>query len=118
MRQVLQPFITREEPEHHFALVEFGSGRADVYLDGDDMMVNHVSGDRPWDLLVEGARAAGYVILPVGSPTCIADDVQRAHLPEGLDDEVVLVMSGEDPLRVIRATSAPNRSAECPGIAA
>jgi hypothetical protein len=104
LRQVLQPFITREEPDRRFAHVEFGDGTADVYFDGDGMLVNHVSGDRPWDLLVEGARAAGCVILPVGCPTCITDDVQRAHLPEGLSDEVVLVMSGGDLLRVIRAS--------------
>jgi hypothetical protein len=99
---VLQPFIVREEPEHHFALVKVGDGTADVYLDGDDMMANRISGERPWDLLVvEGARAAGWVILPVGCPTCITDEAQREHLPEGLDEDVALVATGEELLRVI-----------------
>ena len=102
MHHVLQPFIVREEPEHHFALVKVGDGTADVYLDGDDMMANRISGERPWDLLVvEGARAAGWVILPVGCPTCITDEAQREHLPEGLDEDVALVATGEELLRVI-----------------
>jgi hypothetical protein len=46
MRQVLEPFIVREESQSHFALVEYGDGSADVYLDSDGMMANHVSGER------------------------------------------------------------------------
>lgn len=42
MRQVLLPFIVREEPEHHYALVKYGEGSVDVYLDGDGMMANNV----------------------------------------------------------------------------
>jgi hypothetical protein len=104
MRQVLQPFIVREEPEHHFALVEYGDGSADVYLDGDSMMANHISGEQPWELLVEGARAADWVILPVGCPTCITDEAQRVHLPKGLDEDVVLVSTGDEFLQVIRSS--------------
>lgn len=104
MRQVLQPYIVREEPEHNFALVEYGDGSADVYLDGNDMMANRISGDQPWDLLVEGAREAGRVIMPVGCPTCITDEAQRAHLPGGLDEDVVVVLSGTELLGVIRSS--------------
>lgn len=103
MRQVLEPYLVREEPEHHFAFVEYGDGSADVYLDGDHMMANHVVGDRPWDLLVEGARAADWVIMPVGCPTCITDAAQRAHLPVGLDEDVVLLSSGAELLHAIRS---------------
>jgi hypothetical protein len=104
MRQVLQPFIVREEPEHHFALVEFGDGTADVYLDGDGMMANHISGQQPSDLLVEGAHAAGWVIMPVGCPICITAEPQRSHLPAGIDVDVTLVATGNDLLRVIRSS--------------
>ena len=105
MREVLQPFIVREEPEHHFALVEYGDGSADVYLDGDRMLANHISGDQPWDLLVDGARAAaGWVILPVGCPACITDEGQRGHLPDSLDGNIALVTTGEELLQVIRAS--------------
>ena len=73
MRRVLEPFIVSEKREHRFARIELGDGGADVYLDGDDMMANHVTGLQAWDLLVQGALEAGWVILPVGCPTCITD---------------------------------------------
>ncbi|WP_418606442.1 hypothetical protein [Georgenia sp. SUBG003] len=56
MRQVLEPFIVREEPELDFARLEYGDGSADVYLGGDGMMANRVAGDLPWELLVQGAE--------------------------------------------------------------
>jgi hypothetical protein len=101
MRATLAPYIAREEPEHHFALVEYGDGSADVYLDGDNMMANHITGNEPWHLLVEGARAAEWVIMPVGFPTCITDDGQRADLPDELPADVVLVTNGAELLHVI-----------------
>ena len=104
MREVLAPHIVREEPETHSVLVEYGDGFADLYLDDDDVMANHISGERPWDLLVGGARAAGWVIMPVGCPTCLTDESQRVHLPEGLDEDAVLVASGQDLLEVIRSS--------------
>jgi hypothetical protein len=103
MRRVLEPYITREEPEHHFAEVVFRGGQADVYLDDDDLMANHVSGERPWDLLVDGAKAAGFVIIPPGCPTCLTDESQRAHLPEGLNENAVLVKTGVDLLAVFQS---------------
>ena len=104
MRRILEPFIVREEPEHNFALVEYESGSADVYLNDDDMVANHISGEQPWQLLVDGARAADWVIMPVGCSTCITDESQRAHLPEGLDKDVALVSTGDELLRVIRSS--------------
>ena len=104
MRAVLQPFVTREEPAHHFLLVQVGDGTADVYLDGDNMMANRISGEDPWDLLVQGARAAGWVIVPVGCPVCLTDDDQRLDLPHDLLDDVVLVSTGAQLLQVIRSS--------------
>ena len=106
MRSVLEPFAVRSESDGDFLLVKRGDGWADVYLSADSAMANHVSGTEPWQLLVEGATAAGWVILPVGCPTCITDEAQRAHLPDGLDDEVVLVVSGDDLLAVIQGVGA------------
>jgi hypothetical protein len=56
MRQVLQPYIEREEPEHTFLLVRIGDDAAAIYLDQDHMMANHITGERPWDLLVRGPK--------------------------------------------------------------
>ena len=104
MRQILDPFVVREEEhEHSFLRVEYGDGSAVVYLNSDAMMANHISGWDPWDLLVEGARAAGWVIMPVGCPTCLTDQAQRIHLPEDLNEGVALVANGQDLLRVIQS---------------
>jgi hypothetical protein len=90
MFEVLRLFIVGEDLEHHFALIEFGDGSTDVYLDDDHMMANHISGQDPLELLVQGARTAGWVILPVGCATCITDEAQRRHLPEGTGEDVAL----------------------------
>lgn len=104
MRQILQPHIAREDSEQNFALVEYGDGSADVYLDRGGMMANHVSGDHLWDLLVEGARAADWVIMPVGCPTCLTSEAQRTHLPADLQDDVVSIATGDELLLVIRSS--------------
>lgn len=102
MRSVLAPYIAREEPEQSFAHVVIGDGTADVYLSDGNMLANHIAGEQTWDLLVQGAKAAGWSIMPVGCPTLITDESDRAHLPDGLDQEAVHVLTGEDALRVIR----------------
>ena len=101
MRDVLAPCIKREEPGTSFLLIEVGDGDADVYLDDDDMLANHVTGRDPWDLLVKGAAAAGWVILPVGCPTCLTHEDQEHDLPDELRERVVIVRSGADLLRAI-----------------
>jgi hypothetical protein len=101
MRSVLAPHIAREEPEHSFAHVVFGDGAADVYLSDGSMLANHIAGEQPWGLLVEGAKAAGWAIMPVGCPVLITDESYRAHLPDGLAEDAVNVLTGKDILRVI-----------------
>lgn len=103
MRAVLAPYIKREEPEHGFLMVEIGDGSADLYLDDDDMMANHISGRDPWDPLVQGAEAAGWVIMPVGCPTCLTRDDQVRDLPDPLRDAVAVVRSGADLVQVIES---------------
>jgi hypothetical protein len=49
-----------------------GDGEADIYLHDAGMMANHIEGRDRWDLLVQGAKAANWVIIPVGCPTCQA----------------------------------------------
>ena len=102
MRSLLTPHIVREEREHSFAHVVIGDGEADVYLSEDHMMATHVGGEQPWDLLVIGARAATWVIMPMGYPVLITDEAQRAHLPDGLGDDAMRVRTGQDVLRVLR----------------
>jgi hypothetical protein len=101
MREVLAPHISEENPT--FIRVRVGDGQADVYLGEGDMLANHISGRDPWDLLVKGAQAANWVIIPVGCPTCLTQPGQMEELPEGLDDNVVVVETGADLLAVIES---------------
>jgi hypothetical protein len=103
MREVLAARIGREEPGTGFVVIEVGDGRADVYLDDDDMMANHITGRDPWDLLVKGAAAAGWVIMPVGCPACLTRKDQQRDLPGELREGTVLVRSGAELLQVIES---------------
>ena len=102
----------RHEPASGFAHVVHGDGEADVYgvpaggapLDG--LMFNHVSGGG-FDLLVDVARAADLVVMPVGCPVCVVDDRQRDHLPpEVAAEDVELVTSGRALRAVVRRAGA------------
>jgi hypothetical protein len=88
MREVLAPHISEEDET--FLRVRVGDGEADIYLSDGGMMANHISGYGPWDLLVQGARAANWVIIPVGCPTCLTKPAQQEELPEELADVVVV----------------------------
>jgi hypothetical protein len=102
MREHLADYIVRKEPEHSFIRLEYGDGSADIFLSPDAMKAEHVTGKEPWDLLVRGARAAAWVIMPVGCRACITNASDRTHLPDGLNEEATLVMTGDELLRVIQ----------------
>ena len=100
MREVLAPHIAVRRGS--FLHVQVGDGEADIYFEDDaGMMANHISGRDPWDLLLKGAQAANWVILPLDCPTCLTGPGQREELPEGLDEDVVFVETGSDLLAVI-----------------
>jgi len=101
MRTVLAPYVT--ESHGSFLRVQIGDGEADIYLSDDGMVTNHVSGRDPWDLLVRGAQAANWLILPLDCPTCLTQPGQQEELPEGIDGEVVVVHSGADLRAVIES---------------
>jgi hypothetical protein len=92
MREVLAPHISEEDEQ--FLRVRVGDRKADVYLHDGGMMANHIEGRDPWDLLVQGARAANWVIIPVGCPTCLTQPGQMEELPEALDKDVVVIETG------------------------
>lgn len=103
MRTALAPHVTQEDDS--FLHVRFGDGEADLYLQHDGMMANHVSGRDPWDLLVKAAQDADWVIMPMDRPTCLTRPSQRKELPEALaDNDVVLIDTGADLLRVIESS--------------
>jgi hypothetical protein len=103
MREVLAPHISEEDERFHLLRVRVGDGEADVYLHDGGMMANHIEGRDPRDLLVQGAQAANWVIIPVGCPTCLTQPGQMEEPPEGLDEDVVIIESGADLLTVIES---------------
>lgn len=66
-------------------------------------MANHIEGRDPWDLLVRGARAAAWVIIPIGCPTCLTQPGQMEELPDALDKDVVVIETGADLRAVIES---------------
>jgi hypothetical protein len=101
MREVLAPHIS-EEYERFFR-VRVGDGESDIYVHDGGMMANHIEGSDPWDLLVRGAKEANCVIIPTGCPTCLTQPGQMEELPEGLDEDVVIVETGADLLAAIES---------------
>src|SRR5262245_17672644 len=93
MLEVLAPHISEEDGR--FIRVRVGDEQADIYLEAG-MMVSHVEGRDPWDLLVQGTRAANWVIITVGCPVGLTQQGQREELPEALAGDVVIIETGED----------------------
>ena len=97
VRAVLEPYINEEDPSVGFLTLGVDEeGRADVYLSDGSMMVNEVSGEETWDLLVQAAKAADWVIQPPDGPTCLTDQGQQQHLPAHFAEDTVLVGDGGD----------------------
>lgn len=97
----LRPFITRSEPELGFVLLEYGNSRADVYCGDHDLLVNQVSGHELWDILVDAARQADWVIMPVGGPVALTRAEQQTELPPELAAASRLVSDGDELLALL-----------------
>jgi hypothetical protein len=101
MREVLAAHVVSKRGSHW--QLRFGDGEADVFLSDDGMIANNISGRDPWDLLVRGAKAANWVILPLDCPVCLTGPGQREELPEDLGDEMLMVDSGADLRAVVES---------------
>lgn len=102
---VLRPLLAREEPEHRYRAIVTADGGADVYGDpASGLMFNHASGVQVWDVIVDVAIAAGWVVLPVGCGTCVVNDAQRNDLPQSVPEPIVTVHSGAELIAAIKAS--------------
>lgn len=101
MRQVLMPHVI--EQRGSFFRLRVGDDEADLYLRDDGMMANHISGQAPWHLLLSGAQAASWVIMPMDCPTCLTQPGQQEEIPEELRDDVVFVETAAQLLAVIES---------------
>ncbi|MBD7917174.1 hypothetical protein H9657_02630 [Cellulomonas sp. Sa3CUA2] len=104
LRALIDPYVKSTEPESDFAQLQFDDGTADLYgigEPGSGFMVNHVSGRLAWDLIAKVAATGDMTLMAPGVPPMIFDESVRAHLPEGLGDEAVVVASGADIVRML-----------------
>jgi hypothetical protein len=100
--RVLGPFLSRHAPEG--SVIVHPAGTAEVYglrADEGGMMVTHVNGEGLWNLLAATAIAAQWTVMPVGCRTCVFSSEMQAELPDGLKENVAIIETGEDLLRVI-----------------
>ena len=94
--RVLEPYLAGPA-DGGYAKARTADGAADVYgLGSDCLMINHASGTLIWQVMVDVARAAGYVILPVGVPACVVREEMIGDLPGELRDGAVVVRSGAE----------------------
>jgi hypothetical protein len=95
-RQALEPYLAGA-PDEGYALVRTADGEADVYGAGSDhLMFNHAGGDVVWPVMVDVAKAADWVIMPVGCPVCVMRADMISELPVELRDNAVVINSGAD----------------------
>ena len=100
---VLAPLIANRI--HGSAVIETLDGSAEVYgIDSPSSGVSfsHVNGRDAWDVIVDVARAAGFMIMPVGCGTFLLDDSARTDLPVGIPHPVVTIDSADELLAAIR----------------
>jgi hypothetical protein len=104
-RLALAPYLVEQtlDDEHGFALLRAPDGcEADVYgLGGAGIMVNHTNGGQVYDVLLQVAAAGRWAIIPAGCPTCVPFPEMLADLPDELQDEAIVVRSGEEIRRAI-----------------
>ncbi|MEW2590962.1 hypothetical protein AB0893_11140 [Micromonospora aurantiaca] len=104
---VFAPRVNRRAPQHsHWHISAEDGGTADVYaaLTGDtldSLTISRFSAGVVLDMLVEFIGLSDAVVLPPGSPTLLAHEGQRDHLPEELRADAVVVQAGADVERVI-----------------
>jgi hypothetical protein len=103
--ELLEPLIVQRE--NGWARIATADGEADVYGIDDaatGLVFNHVSGVVAYALLFDIARRAGFVVMPVGCPTCVLDYAMQDDLPPEVAVDVVVVGSGDDLRRAIEQT--------------
>jgi hypothetical protein len=103
--EILEPLVTsRREGWARVATVD---GESDVFgIDdaGSGLMFVNPQGLVIWDVMVDIAKAAGFVVMPIGCGTCIVDERIVSDLPEGIPKPVVMVRSGAELAAVARSS--------------
>ena len=117
LHELLASHVVATEPASDYARLQLDDGTADLYGIGDlgsGFMVNHVTGRAAWDLLATLAVRGDLTLMAPDTPPMIVSEATRAHLPDGLGDEAVVVTSGSDILRVFAEAKAEATGAPAP----
>ena len=101
MAKVLRAYVA--ESRGSFRRLRVGDGGADLYLSDDGMIANHIEGHDVWDLLVRGAQAANWVILPMDCPVCLTAPGQLEQLPEELEEDTLWISTGAELRKLIES---------------
>jgi hypothetical protein len=97
----LEPYLAGA-PDGGYARVRTPDGEAGVYGIGSDaLMFNHASGQVIWQVMVNVAKAADWIIIPVGCPVCVMREDMISHMPAELRDNAVVVRSDTEVLDVM-----------------
>jgi len=95
-RRILEPYLAGD-PEEGYALVRTADGEADAYgVGGDHLLFNHAGGEMIWQVMVDVAKAADWVIMPVGCPVCVMRKEMISELPPEMQDNAVVITSGAE----------------------
>jgi hypothetical protein len=95
-RLALEPYLAGAL-EEGYARIRTADGEADVYgVGSDSLMFNHAGGESIWQVMVDVARAAEWVIMPVGFPVCVMREDMISELPAELQDAALVISSGAD----------------------
>src|SRR5690348_11426145 len=106
LKQMISPFIVKEEPENGYALLRFADGETDFY--GTDHLekgfgVSHIGGAEVWKLLFDIAKEFDMTIMAPDCPIMVTADNSLLHLPKDMPPEKKVVGSAEELLATITA---------------
>jgi hypothetical protein len=105
---VLAPLVTNRDAR--WAHVTATDGEADVFgIDepATGLTFHHASGRAIWQVMFDVARAGGFVVMPVGGPTCVPPGVAVEDVPDGHDGDVRTVTTGDELRRAITGIPDP-----------
>ena len=116
LMDMLQPLIVGTEEEFDYVRLRAAdSGEADLYGVSEDaatLMFSHWCFGDICELTAKLARELDMVIVPPDRPAMIIDERQRAHLPQEMVAEAVVVRTGTDIQRIIDPASLGGEAAE------
>jgi hypothetical protein len=93
---------------YNLHLFRFQNGEADLYgvsEDASGLMFSHWSFGDICQLMASLAWELDMVVVPPDRPAMLVDERQRAHLPEELATEAVVVRTGVDIQQLINPAS-------------